>query len=184
MVESTSTPVLVSKLNRTEKKHKCEETDFLRRAPNHHPPSLSLSLSLSHSVTPSVSGTMHQFLMCVAPEPQVFFHPRANRITITTFLDISRSGSRRRRQSRLVSSSSFEREFFSFSSSDSSSFSSPSTCCCYEGYFVPRDGFEYDQNQFRNLFKGHVSYKISDVRRQTSDVKQEVVVIFSGQSYK
>ena len=84
--------------------------------------SLSLSLSLSHSVTPSVSGTMHQFLMCVAPEPQVFFHPRANRITITTFLDISRSGSRRRRQSRLVSSSSFEREFFSFSSSDSSSF--------------------------------------------------------------
>ena len=124
MVESTSTPVLVSKLNRTEKKHKCEETDFLRRAPNHHPPSLSLSLflSLSHSVTPSVSGTMHQFLMCVAPEPRVFFHPRANRITITTFLDISRSGSRRRRQSRLVSSSSFEREFFSFSSSDSSSF--------------------------------------------------------------
>ena len=84
--------------------------------------SLSLSLSLSHSVTPSVSGTMHQFLMCVAPEPRVFFHPRANRITITTFLDISRSGSRRRRQSRLVSSSSFEREFFSFSSSDSSSF--------------------------------------------------------------
>ena len=132
---------------------------------------LSLSLSLSHSVTPSVSGTMHQFLMCVAPEPQVFFHPRANRITITTFLDISRSGSRRRRQSRLVSSSSFEREFFSFSSSDSSSFSSPSTCCCYEGYFVPRDGFEYDQNQFRNLFEGHVSYKISDVRRQTSSKK-------------
>ena len=86
------------------------------------PLSLSFSFSLSHSVTPSVSGTMHQFLMCVAPEPQVFFHPRANRITITTFLDISRSGSRRRRQSRLVSSSSFEREFFSFSSSDSSSF--------------------------------------------------------------
>ena len=27
-------------------------------------------------------------------------------------------------------------------------------------------------------------YQTSDVRRQTSDVKQEVVVIFSGQSYK